>query len=131
MTAHQPPRPESHWVGTYIRHKGKPLAEYNTLVWAAWMEFQGPRRIVSKSNVCGLVVSTVFLGLDHRFSKNGPPILYETAVFYKGKIMQQIRTCFEKDARRCHRVVKLSVRNVAKGATVVGNRHIDPRQAPA
>lgn len=29
----------------------------------------------------GYVVSTVYLGLDHRFGENGPPLIYETMVF--------------------------------------------------
>lgn len=29
-------------------------------------------------------VSTVFLGIDHGYRKGGPPILYETMVFWNG-----------------------------------------------
>lgn len=47
-----------------------------------WSEFFGrPERILQVSNGNGITVSTVFLGLDHNFSKEGPPILFESMVF--------------------------------------------------
>ncbi len=40
------------------------------------------RRTVSKTVVStGVEVSTVFLGFDHGFSEDGPPILFESLVF--------------------------------------------------
>ena len=54
----------------------------DVLVWARWFETAGESRIVAKTNLPNDVrVSTVFLGLDHRFSLVGPPILFETMVF--------------------------------------------------
>lgn len=48
--------------------------------WAEWFEcgnrFVGYTEITSQINV-----STVFLGLDHRFTGNGPPLLFESMVF--------------------------------------------------
>lgn len=41
-------------------------------------------RKVARDVVGDLTVSTVFLGLDHRFDGNGPPLIYETMVFPKG-----------------------------------------------
>jgi hypothetical protein len=37
-------------------------------------------RIVSKTQVADIEVSTMFLGIDHQFY-NGPPLLFETMVF--------------------------------------------------
>ena len=40
------------------------------------------RRTVSKTVVAtGVEVSTVFLGFDHGFSDDGPPVLFESMVF--------------------------------------------------
>ena len=37
---------------------------------------------VARDEVDGYVISTVFLGIDHRFTDNGkPPILFETMIF--------------------------------------------------
>jgi len=41
-------------------------------------------RRVARTTFGGIIeVSTVFLGIDHNFSRNGPPILFETMVFNK------------------------------------------------
>lgn len=36
---------------------------------------------VAHSEAGGIRVSTVFLGIDHRFNEDGPPILFETMIF--------------------------------------------------
>lgn len=47
--------------------------------WARW--FQTADREVAVTEVGSFTVSTVFLGLNHRFFGEGPPILFETMVF--------------------------------------------------
>jgi len=49
--------------------------------WREW--FSKADRIIARTDVCGglMVVSTVFLGLDHNCMGSGPPILFETMVF--------------------------------------------------
>ena len=65
--------------GKYILDKdGTPKEETDLLVWAKW--FDTADRIVKKTMVGNVRVSTVFLGLDHNFS-GGTPILWETMVF--------------------------------------------------
>jgi len=49
--------------------------------WAHWFENSGDRRVVARTIVGTLAVSTVFLGIDHRFIGKGPPLLFETMVF--------------------------------------------------
>ena len=39
------------------------------------------RRVVGRNSRDGIVVSTVFLVLDHQFEDDGPPLLWETMVF--------------------------------------------------
>lgn len=50
------------------------------MTWAAWFE-KADRTVCKSSNPDKTIdVSTVFLGLDHRFGE-GPPLLFETMVF--------------------------------------------------
>ncbi len=37
---------------------------------------------VSKTKVGNITISTVWLGLDHNFSGDGPPLIFETMVFH-------------------------------------------------
>ena len=58
---------------------GHPVEEPDVRTWAEWME-TGERQV--KVTLFGKVrVSTVFLGLDHNFAPDGPPVLFETLVF--------------------------------------------------
>lgn len=72
-------------LGLYILDDdGEPVACQNTLAWAVWrganqeatqlaMDFAGDSTNVS--------ISTVFLGIDHNWWDDGPPLLWETMVF--------------------------------------------------
>jgi hypothetical protein len=64
-----------HW----ILDGHEPVA-VDLMTWAQWLETAN-RNVAQTEVAPGVVVSTVFLGLDHRFSGNGPPILFETMVF--------------------------------------------------
>ena len=57
-------------------HKAVPTAD--VYEWAAMLE--KPERVVAQTLVGGCQVSTVFLGLDHNFSGEGPPLIFETMV---------------------------------------------------
>jgi hypothetical protein len=64
----------------YILEEGKPRVEPDLIKWAEWFE-DGDNRRVDMTMVGDSKVSTVFLALDHNFSRKGPPILWETMVF--------------------------------------------------
>lgn len=49
------------------------------MTWARW--FDTADRMVAKDEIDGVLVITVFLGLDHNFFEQGPPILFETMIF--------------------------------------------------
>lgn len=69
----------------YILEGKNVVQTEDTLAWAKWME-EADRRVARTELKNGLVVSTVFLGIDHSFSSKGEPILFETMVFNnKGK----------------------------------------------
>lgn len=71
----------------YILRDKKPILEPDIIKWAMWIE--NADRHVSKTTIQSedgkeYRVSTVFLGLDHRFfSNDGMPILFETMIFVK------------------------------------------------
>ena len=49
--------------------------------WARWFESPDNGRILKQEVVGDAKVSTVFLGLNHNFDPDGPPILWETMIF--------------------------------------------------
>jgi hypothetical protein len=52
--------------------------------WAELWRGDQHRRIVAQTEIGGLNVSTVFLGIDHDFTGVGPALLFETMVFGDG-----------------------------------------------
>ena len=64
----------------YVLDGHEPVFEPDFLKWAQW--FETANRIVkqTRSNNGGVMVSTVFLGLDHSFM-GGRPVLFETMIF--------------------------------------------------
>lgn len=73
-------RPSRPWIGTYVLNGHDPVPEYDTLKLGEWMETAN--RHVRLSKMGSYTVSTIFLGLDHGHMMNGPPILFETMVFF-------------------------------------------------
>ena len=59
---------------------GNPIPEPDLRKWGTWMQTADRRIALTKLND-NIKVSTVFLGLDHNFDDEGPPILYETMIF--------------------------------------------------
>jgi len=58
-----------------------PVAEPDLYKWAQWFQCNDDARVVARDQIGESRVSTVFLGLDHNFMGDGPPILWETMVF--------------------------------------------------
>lgn len=96
----------------YILQDGKSV-EVPAPEWAQWMNRIGLGRVI-KSDLVTVAeyddqvrVSTVFLGMDHSFSDNAPPVLWETMIF-GGKYDQfQNRYTSQEDALAGHaRAVK-------------------------
>lgn len=62
-----------------------PVPCANVDEWSTWFENnQNRRRVALNTTENGFRVSTVFLGLDHRFSDIGDPLLWETMIFEQG-----------------------------------------------
>ena len=59
--------------------KNKKAVKATLLEWAKW--FETNNRIIKQDTLdSGILVSTVFLGLNHRFGE-GKPLIFETMVF--------------------------------------------------
>jgi hypothetical protein len=58
---------------------GEPVLEPDLFKWADWFESNAPCK-VKWTDVNGVTISTVFLALDHTFTMEGPPILWETRI---------------------------------------------------
>jgi hypothetical protein len=61
----------------YYRLVNREAIQCGLEVWAACLEED---RSIARHKFDGIVISTVFLGLDHSFG-NGPPLIFETMVF--------------------------------------------------
>jgi hypothetical protein len=65
-----------------LNEQGQPVAEPNLWKWGVWFEHSRGVRVVGRTKIGRVTVSTVFLGLDHGWNPKGPPILWETMVFH-------------------------------------------------
>jgi hypothetical protein len=59
-------------------------------------------RIVAVDTIGDARVSTVFLGLDHNYSFEGPPVLWETMIFGGEHDSYQTRYTSKDDAVKGH-----------------------------
>lgn len=65
--------------GYWVESEPGTVHEITFEEWKAdWLDDE--RRKVARTDLDGFIVSTVHLGLDHRFG-DGPPLIYETMVF--------------------------------------------------
>lgn len=65
----------------YILDEENHTVEVDALTWAKFIETASNCIVDYTEVTSGCVVSTVFLGLNHRFISKGPPILFETLAF--------------------------------------------------
>ena len=63
----------------YILINGEIVEEPDILKAAKWLVTAD--RHICDTKLKGFRISTVFLGLDHRFGREGDPILFETKIF--------------------------------------------------
>lgn len=78
----------------------EPKEVHDLLEWANW--YETAERHVALTQVGDKRVSTVFLGLDHRYGE-GPPLLFETMIFDgKGDSYQERCSTWEQ-AEEQHR----------------------------
>lgn len=87
----------------------------DSLTWGRWL--QDANRTVGMTQITSAItVSTVFLGLDHRFFGKGPPILFETMIFGGPLDQETWRYSSWDDAEIGHRMM------VAKARAAISQR---------
>lgn len=84
--------------GRYILDaEGQPVLCDDLMTWARWIE-KADRKLARDEPAPDIVVSTVFLGVDHDWG-DGPPILWETMILVRGKSLptgEQMRAASER-----------------------------------
>lgn len=86
----------------YVLDGKKAVPEYDLLAWARWFEISNELRVVARTDFQGATVSTVFLALDHRFTSDGPPLIFETLVLGGGHDGAMDRYSTWEEAERGH-----------------------------
>jgi len=89
----------------YILKDKKPIPTDST---TAMENYSIEKRKVAKDKIGDILISTVFLGIDHAFD-NGPPVLFETMVFGGGldEEMERYSTWEEAEAGHAAMVEKV------------------------
>ena len=108
----------------YVLIGHTPIA-VDMFTWGHWLVTAN--RQVAWDEIPDAQVSTVFLGLDHNFYNNGPPILFETMIFGGPLDGEQWRYATWKEAERGHAAAlakaKKAADQVAKIAKEAGANH--------
>ena len=97
-----------------IKHyilEGKTPKIVDLMTWAKWFE---KHKQVFRTEIDGISVSTIFLGLDHDFSRGGPPLLFETMIFGGPLDGDQWRCAFYNEAERQHAAAVEAANKAAK-----------------
>ncbi len=79
-----------------------------------WMGNSNEDRNVRKDTFDDVLVSTVFLGIDHNFENEGPPLLFETMIFGGEHDQYQTRCSTWDEALIQHEEACKLVRNKLK-----------------
>ena len=83
-----------------LDNNNKPVAK-PVLEASQWLEDNDNRRIVKRDEIGGILVSTVFLGLDHAWDSD-IPVLWETMIFGGEHDQYQERYTSYEDALEGH-----------------------------
>lgn len=70
----------------YILVNREPKSIDDIHIWSMWMADEDNRRVALTELEDGTFISTIFLGLDHNFWAEGPPILFETMIGKEDKL---------------------------------------------
>lgn len=68
-------------LGKYRLEGREPVYVEDLIEWCEWFEHADEARRVARTTIGQAEVSTVFLGIDHNWGADGPPILFETMIF--------------------------------------------------
>lgn len=70
-------------MGIYyiLNDDNRPVAINDGFEWSEWFGENYEKRVIKQTSVKSIFVSTVFLGINHKFIGSGPPLLFETIAF--------------------------------------------------
>lgn len=85
--------------------EGKTAVPCDMMTWATWFERNRETRIVAKTTIRDVRVSTVFLGLNHAFTPTEPPQIFETMVFGGPLDQEQERYSSYREAESGHKAM--------------------------
>jgi len=105
----------------YILDKNHELIETDLITWARFLEDIKNRRVAqdfigdSRKTTAGeiaklIIISTVFLGIDHNFGE-GEPLLFETMIFGGKRDEEQERWHTWKEAEEGHQKIVKEFKN--------------------
>lgn len=86
----------------YILNERNEVVPSNLIEWATWLEGNFERKRIGYDEFGPVRVSTVFIGLDHNFSSEGPPLLFETMIFEGKHDQYQERYATYEEAKAGH-----------------------------
>jgi len=103
--------------GKYILKNGEPVQCDSLLTWARWFETADDERRVRSDEIGDVRVSTVFLGLDHNYEEDRPPLLYETMIFggEHDDYQERYSTRIEAEAGHIRAVALVKLREAGEG----------------
>lgn len=93
-----------------LNDDGEPVPEPGLYRWGRWMGTHN--RHLAQNRVGKIRVSTVFLGLDHDYTRQGPPVLWETMIFGGNFDDSQWRWHTRQEALAGHERALFMVRDV-------------------
>jgi hypothetical protein len=100
----------------YRLTEDKKVVPVEMLEWARAFEKD---RLIKKTELDnGVLVSTVFLGLDHQYG-NGPPLVFETMIFGTGGDEYQTRCSTYEQALEMHQTALLTVPDLLINSTAL------------
>src|SRR5689334_11743941 len=86
----------SHYI---LDEQGNPIPEPDIFKYARWDREHPEQQRIGRTEFGDITISTVFLGINHNFRNDGPPILYETMVFADEAIVARLMELSETDDR--------------------------------
>ncbi|ARK56271.1 hypothetical protein [Burkholderia pseudomallei] len=110
----------------YVLDGKEPRHARSVMEWGTW--FATADRCVAATQIDDIVVSTVFIGIDHEFSPHGTryhgaPMLFETAIFAASEVVRVLRYPTWDEAAKGHAFIVECIQDA------VHRRRLDPNQA--
>lgn len=99
-----------------LEHAGNPVPEPDLDKWVEFFANREARRVAATELPGDVLVSTIFLGLDHGWGE-GPPVLWETLVFGGDLDGTMDRYTSKEAALAGHECMVEAARRAGKGVT--------------